>query len=175
MKTAAKPKHLHTKDQPDRSVAHFLFEVGIWLKGLDAALEMLGGALLGFFTAIQVSSFFAFLTQHELSHDPNDLVANFILKLTENISAEAQNFASVYLIIHGAVKMLLVVLILKKKLWAYPIGIAFFAVFAAYEVYRYSYTGSLWLILFAVADFLLALLTFIEYRKIKRERKEAKA
>ena len=172
MNRAKRPKHFNTKDRRDKSAAHFLFEVGIWLKGLDAFLEMLGGMLLSFFTTAQISRLLVFATQHELSREPNDVVANYFFNLSQRLSVDAQNFASVYLVIHGAVKLLLVVLILKKKLWAYPIGIAFFAVFGLYEVYRFSYTGSLWLILFACADFLLTILTFHEYRKIKSVRKK---
>jgi uncharacterized membrane protein len=162
---------LHT-DRRDKSAAHFLFEVGIWLKGIDAVLEMMGGILLAFFTTAQISRFLVFATRHELSREPNDAVANYIFNLSQRLSVDAQNFASGYLILHGAVKLLLVVLILKRKLWAYPFGIAFFAVFGAYEVYRFSYTGPLWLILFACADFLLAFLTFYEYRKLKPVRKK---
>ncbi len=46
------------------------FEVGIILKGLDGALEVLGGLLLLLVSPAAINRVTTTLTQHELSEDP---------------------------------------------------------------------------------------------------------
>jgi uncharacterized membrane protein len=51
------------------------FEISIIAKGLDGALEMIGGLLLLILTPATINSLLVTLTQHELSQDPHDFIA----------------------------------------------------------------------------------------------------
>jgi uncharacterized membrane protein len=55
------------------------FLVGIVLKGLDGVLEIVGGTLLLLVSPLTIDRISSTLTQHELSEDPHDFLANHLL------------------------------------------------------------------------------------------------
>jgi len=69
-----------------------------------------------------------------------------------------------YLLIHGLVKVFLVVMLLRRRLWAYPTAIAVFTAFGVYQVYQYSYSRSLFLLALTVLDVAVIVLTAWEWR-----------
>jgi Predicted membrane protein (DUF2127) len=86
------------------------------------------------------------ITQAELAKDPRDLVANYLLHLAQNLSIGAQRFTAFFLLSHGVVKLWLIIGLLRQKLWYYPLAAAVFGLFIVYQLYRYSFTNSLWLL-----------------------------
>ena len=141
------------------------FEVGIILKGLDGALEVIGGLLLLVVSPATIARLVTSLTQHELSEDPRDLLATHLLKTAHGLTGSALLFGAVYLLSHGAVKVVLVAALLKNELWAYPWMIVFLGVFIVYQVYRLSLKPSVGLTALTVFDAVIAGLTYREYRK----------
>ena len=92
------------------------FEVGIILKGLDGVLEVLGGLLLLVVSPATIDRLVTSLTQHELSEDPHDFLATHLLKTAHGLTGSAVLFGAVYLLAHGAVKVILVAALLKNQL-----------------------------------------------------------
>ncbi len=161
-------------DDPGRvrrraTVLHDSFEIGILLKGIHAVLELVGAYLLWFFKPDSISRLVRLLTQHELSHDPHDLVANWILQASGHFSIEARSFAVFYLISHGLIKLVLVLLLWRRKLWAYPLGVAALILFIAYQTARWTTTHSVFLVLLSVFDAAMIALTLVEYRRLKTD------
>lgn len=149
------------------SIVHKSFEIGIILKGIDGILEIIGGILLIFLNPVRVNKLTALLTQHELSQDPQDIIANFMIKFSSNFSINTQYFGVFYLISHGAVKFILVLLLRRKKLWAYPLTIISLILFIIYQIYRFSIDHSMGLMLLTIFDVIMIVLTFIEYKSVK--------
>lgn len=143
-----------------------MFEVGIILKLLDGILEAIAGMIFVFVGQGDLLNFARILTQEELSEDPKDLVANYILKLAKNFSADTQFFIIFYLISHGIVKVFLSASLLKRKLWAFPAAIGFFSIFLLYQLYRFFLNYSLLMLLLSIFDIAVIYLTWLEYRKI---------
>jgi uncharacterized membrane protein len=141
------------------------FEVGIILKGLDGALEVLGGLLLLVLSPATIDQVVTSLTQHELSEDPNDFLATHLLKTAHGLTGAAVLFGAVYLLAHGMVKVILVAALLMNQLWAYPWTIAFLGVFIVYQLYRLSLQPSVGLTALTFFDAVIAWLTWREYRK----------
>lgn len=141
------------------------FEVGIILKGLDGALEVLGGLLLLLVSPAAINRITTTLTQHELSEDPHDFIATHLLKTAHGLTGSAVQFGAYYLLSHGLVKIVLVVALLKNRLWAYPWMIAFLGAFIVYQAYRLTFKLSFGLAALTVFDIFIAWLTFREYRK----------
>ena len=141
------------------------FEVGIILKGLDGVLEVLGGLLLLMVSPATFNRVVTSLTQHELSEDPHDILANHLLKTAHGLTGSAVLFGAVYLLAHGLVKVILVVALLKNQLWAYPWTIGFLGVFIVYQLYRLSLNPSVGLTALTIFDAAIAWLTYREYRK----------
>jgi uncharacterized membrane protein len=150
------------------AILHKAFDAGVVLKGIDGVLEVMGGILFIFVNPSGLGKVVRFLTAHELSEDPRDLVANFLVRTVHHLSPASESFGSVYLLSHGFIKVVLVVSLLKSRLWAYPAAIIFFSLFIAYQVYRYTYSHSFWLIILSIIDFAVIWLTWWEYQRLKK-------
>ncbi|HKA13266.1 MAG TPA: DUF2127 domain-containing protein [Candidatus Dormibacteraeota bacterium] len=148
------------KDLLDRT-----FEVAIVLKGLDGVLEVVGGLILLVVSPETINRVVGALTQHELSQDPHDFIATRILNTAHGLTKGSVLFASLYLLTHGAVKIVLVVALLKNKLWAYPWMIAFLLLFIGYQIYRIVLVPSVALAALTAFDLLVVWLTYREYQR----------
>jgi uncharacterized membrane protein len=151
------------------------FKVGLVLKGLDGILEVAGGILLLFLSPQAIQHLVRVLTAHDFSKDPCDLIARYLLHTTAHLSHGTTVFGAIYLPSHGIAKIVLVALVLKDKLWAYPWLIALLLAFIAYQLYRITAVHfSIGLTLLTVFDAFLVWLTWREYRS-KRAQQQAKA
>lgn len=139
------------------------FFVSLILKGLDGVLEIIGGILLLVVSPAQIGTFARVLTQHEISQDPHDLLANWLLQLTGDLSPSATLFGAIYLLLHGLVKIVLVWAVLRGQLWAYPWMIAFLLVFIGVQCYQISVAFSWGLTLLTAFDIFIVFLTWREY------------
>ena len=74
-------------------------------------------------------------------------------------------FAAVYLLLHGIIKIVLVVALLRNQAWAYPSMIAFLLVFIVYQLYRLVLSPTLGLTVLTIFDALIVWLTWREWRR----------
>jgi uncharacterized membrane protein len=86
---------------------HSLFLISVWLKGGAGMLETLAGVPFFFVTPRAIEDFVVLLTALELSEDPNDWIATTIRRAVHHFSADTGLFVSVYLVIHGLIKIFL--------------------------------------------------------------------
>ena len=141
------------------------FKIGMVLKGADGLLEVVGGLLLLFLAPASIEHIVRTLTAHELSQDPHDPIASHLLHSVTHLSRSTTLFGAIYLLSHGASKVVLVALVLRDKLWAYPWMIVLLVAFIAYQLYRITAVHfSAGLIALTVFDALLVWLTWREYR-----------
>jgi uncharacterized membrane protein len=84
------------------------FAVGIIGKGLNGAAELIGGLLLLFLTPDQIQHVAVSWTHGELSEDPHDVIATYLLHTANGLTGPAVLFGAVYLLVHGVVKVVLV-------------------------------------------------------------------
>jgi uncharacterized membrane protein len=150
-----------------KDIIHVSFEIGLLLKGIHGLLEIVGGTLLIFLSPDRLNWLTRFLTRHELLEDPKDKVANFLITLSSSFSISTQHFVVFYLMSHGIIKCILILLLWRKKLWAYPLTIISLILFITYQIYRYTLTQSVFLILLTVFDTVMIVLTYLEYKRIK--------
>ena len=148
------------KDWLDR-----VFEIGIIAKGLNGLLELVGGVLLLFVTPGGIHHLAAVITQGELSEDPHDVVAHYILHTASGATGGAVLFGAIYLLAHGAVKVVLVIALLLNKLWAYPCMIVVLLIFIGYQLYRIALDPSAGLIALTIFDAVIVVLAWREYRR----------
>ncbi len=148
---------------------HYVFEVSIIMKGLQATAEIFSGAALIITPHVALISFMTHFTAREEVNGEKDIILIFLAHMAQGFSLSDQHFIAIYLLIHGIVKAFLVVSLFKKKIWAYPLAVTIFSSFIAYQVYRYTVTHSPWLILISLLDVVIILLALNEYRFIKKE------
>ena len=146
-----------------------LFRISILLKGLHALLEIVGGTLLYVIHPDTIQRFISRLTQNELLEDRRDLIANTLQRAAEHLSIGGKTFAAFYLLSHGVIKLVLVIELLRKRLWAYPASLAMFGAFIAYQLYRYTHTHSIGLIVLSGFDVLVMWLIWREYKIVRKQ------
>ena len=147
-----------------------VFEIGIILKGLDGVLETIGGLLLLAVTPATINDVVSRLTQHELSEDSNDFIANHLLGYAHGLTGSAVAFAAVYLLVHGIAKIVLVTALLRNQIWAYPWMIGFLLIFIGYQLYRLVLSLTFGLSALTVFDAVIVWLTWREWRQQTADR-----
>jgi uncharacterized membrane protein len=151
------------------------FKIGLVLKGLDGILEVAGGILLLLVSPAAIDHLVRVLTAHELSEDPHDLIARYLLHATSHLNTGITLFGAIYLLSHGVAKIVLVALVLRDKLWAYPWLIALLLAFIGYQLYRITAVHfSIGLTALTVFDVFLVWLTWREYQSKRGRRHQAK-
>jgi uncharacterized membrane protein len=143
---------------------HALFRVGVLLKAVDAVLELAGGVLILVLGPAELHRAVFALTAHDLSNDPGDVVALALRHAVVKLDLNAAVFAGIYLLLHGVVKLLLVAGLLRGTRWVFPVTLWCLGIFVAYQLYRYSHTGSLLLLALSVVDLLVMWVVWREYR-----------
>jgi uncharacterized membrane protein len=153
-----------------RPLTHLLFDVGVVAKGIDGILEIAGGVLLLFVKPGAIGHLARLLTQHELSEDPRDLVARFVLQTALRLTANTQLFAAIYLLGHGVIKVVLVAGLLLRRRRDYPVAMGVFFLFVVYQLYRYSHTHAPTLLALSALDVFVIALTWVEYKRLRASR-----
>jgi uncharacterized membrane protein len=151
------------------------FHVTIILKGLDGALEVIGGVLLLFISPASIQHLARWATAHELAQDPHDFVARHLLHSANMLSTSSTLYGAVYLLTHGLTKLVLIIFVLMGKLWAYLWLIALLIGFIVYQVYRLTEKPSAGLTALTVFDVVVTALTWREYRDKRRAQSPAGA
>ncbi len=147
---------------------HQIFVVSVTLKGLHALIEIAGGAALYLVSTATIVSAINRWSYDELIEDKHDWIANHLLLFSRTFSVQEHNFYAFYLLSHGLIKSVLVVGLLREKLWAYPASFAVFGAFIAYQLYRYSYTHEIALIALSIFDLFVIALAVHEYRLLRK-------
>jgi len=151
------------------------FHVGLVLKALDGVLETVGGIVLLFVSPASINHFVKWATAHELAQDPNDFIARHLLHSANMLTNSSTLYGAVYLLVHGLTKLVLIIFVLKDKLWAYPWLIAVLGAFILYQAYRLTQKPSAALTALTVFDMAIVLLTWREYQAKARARATATA
>ncbi|HVM77177.1 MAG TPA: DUF2127 domain-containing protein [Candidatus Paceibacterota bacterium] len=147
---------------------HVLFDIGIVLKAIITALEMIFGVLFYILTTAQLNGMLAFVIGGEINEQPRDFLWNYFIQGFQRFIGPEQYFWAFILISHGIVKIAALVAIYYKKLWAYPFAAAIFAALAAYQIYSYFFIPSLLLLLVTIFDFVLIGLILHEWKHKRR-------
>ena len=130
---------------------HQLFVASVLAKGAHALIEIAGGLALYLLGAGAIAQW---LRPHEWA--------------ARHFRPSEQHFYAFYLLSHGLIKVVLVVFLLRQKLWAYPASIAVFGLFIAYQLYRFSFTHDPGLIALSVFDLFVIGLAVHEYRLLRK-------
>src|SRR5438105_2425879 len=105
------------------ALLHKTFELSLLAKALFAVVEIVGGILVYFVSQQFLYDLAATVTQSELTEDASDFVANYLIQVAQDFSLNTIHFTSFYLVSHGVIKLFLIVALLQKRLWAYPLAV----------------------------------------------------
>lgn len=149
-----------------------LFRVAIAIKGLDGGLQLLAGIVLVVVPATAITRLVDMVVTRELVGDPMGKLAVHLHAVAAHFAGGTRSFAIAYLLLHGIIKIALVVALWRKLMPAYPIAVAALGAFVVYEVLRAARTHSIALPIFAALDVVIIFLVVREYLQLRRERRE---
>lgn len=148
-------------------IIHFTFDIGLLLKAIEAFLEIAAGIALIFITPTVMKNMASFIEEYIINAPMAETLAKFVF----SYSIDVQRFIVFYMLSHGIVKMVVIIMLWRQKLWAYPISVAMFSFFIVYQLYHYETIHSSILILLTVLDIIMIVLTILEYKRLKTEGK----
>ena len=146
---------------------HVGFHIGLIIKGVYDLGEILSGILLIFLTPDRMSKLITTISRGELREDPNDLIMRYLISFSKTFSINMQLTASFYLLSHGLVKILIIIFLWKKKLWAYPVSCVIFFIFVIIQMLSFVQTYSITMLFLTLIDIIMIILTILEYKNIK--------
>lgn len=145
-----------------------IFAGGIIIKGIDGLTELIGGFIFLFVQPATLHHFITFLTAKELGEDPRDHIANILLRAGQHFGAGSKWFAVIYLWIHGIIKLVAVVGILKNQLWAYPFSLITLGILTVYQLASIYEKQSIGMILLTIFDIFILWMIWREYGTVKK-------
>ena len=108
-------------------------------------------------------------TRPVLEWDPDNLVAHSLRHSFGQMSTGGKMFVAMYLLGHGAIKLLMVVGLLREKRWVFPVAIVVLLGFIGFQIYRMCGHFSIGLVVFTVLDAVIAALVWNEYRVFRKQ------
>lgn len=146
---------------------HRLFEVGIWIKGIDGLIETAGGILLLTVSLQALNSYIIKLAQKEIEKDSGDLMARVLQHAAHHLTESSKLTAGAYLLGNGLVKVFLAACILRRQLWCYPIAIVILTIFILLQCSRLGFHFSWTMFVATLIDVAIVLLIWREYRRLE--------
>ncbi len=151
-------------------ILHRLFTATLAVKGSLAGIEAAVGAWL--WVSVQypaapdlpVEGSINWLNRYELTQDPQDPIVKTLAEQAQNLAMPTDNFYYFYLVMHGLLKLVMVILLARRVHWAYPAAMAVLALFVTYQFYEFSHSHSFYLLLLCGFDTFMIWLVGREYR-----------
>ncbi|RKR73347.1 DUF2127 domain-containing protein [Frondihabitans australicus] len=148
----------------ESGLLHLVFRWGVVAKGVYGIGEVLAGILLTLVSPQALQGWATFLTQQRLSQDPDDALSLWLVDFVGGLTASAVTFAAVYLIVHGVVKIGLLLAVATHRYRIYPWAIGVLIAFIAYQSYELVVNFGWGLLALTIFDAIIVLLTWREYR-----------
>lgn len=146
---------------------HWLFEASLAIKGFLTSLEALAGLGLLVTPNPLVARFVYWVTHYQIAEHPDDTLASWTLRAMQAFPVPTQHFYAIYLLAHGGLKLTMVYLLWRKKVWAYPAAMVVLAGFVGYQVYEFLHAGSPFLLILAIFDLAMIGLVWQEWRALR--------
>lgn len=146
-----------------------IYKIAILLKGINGIFEVILGIVIAFISSTQVYKIISRILHHELTTDPSDFIANYILSFVQGVSFGTKEFIAAYIFIHGVINLGLFYTVWNKKMHFYPIAIIILVLLAVYQVFRLLHKFSILLAVITIIDFAIIFFVVNEYNGKKAQ------
>jgi uncharacterized membrane protein len=146
------------------------FYGGLFIKAVNALIEFVGGILMITLNHERLNRLIKIVALPELREDPKDFLMNYLITIGHNLSMSSQHSIAVYMLLHGTIKLAVIWLLWKKKIWAYLPAVAVFGLFIIYEIYSYMHSNSVLMLLIILIDAAIIAMIILEYRHLKTKK-----
>jgi uncharacterized membrane protein len=157
-------KGMAIRDDTRQRIIDSAFLLGVASKAIDGFAELVVALPLLVLRPGQISALAQAATAHELAQDPDDLLANLVMHGAAGLTASGSVLAAVYLLVHGVVKLGIVVALFRGSRRVYPWAIAAIGAFLVLQVVQLVLTPSVGIGVLTVLDAIVLWLTWREWR-----------
>ena len=143
----------------------------IYAKGLFGLFELIVGILLLFSGPKSIIRYTVWLIAFEPLRNPDGIFDYSMQFVANHVLGSMHMLITLYLIVHGLVFIMVVIALVHKKLWAFPIAGIVLMAFIIYQIYKLAMTFSLLLLIFTILDLMVMVFLRYEYTRVIRELK----
>ena len=133
---------------------HRAYLGALFIKGFDGAVETLVGLAIAIAGPQRIYAGILRLTTPELDDDRPHRVIHAIQHGASGLAEASQLFIVTYLLVHGVLKLGIVITLMRGERWIFPIASLILSGFILYMGYHLAHRWSGWLFAFALFDFL---------------------
>lgn len=155
-------------------VLDLVFLLGVTFKAIDGLGEILIGIPLLFLTPAGVTTAVQHLTARELTEDPHDLIANLLVHGVNHLAGSDLRLLGIYFLVHGIVKVAIVVAIIVGAVRVYPWAIGALTALTIVQVVELVLHPTIGVVLLTVLDVIIIALTWREWRECRSLRDTAR-
>lgn len=141
------------------------FLIGVFFKGIDGLVELVGGVVLLFVTPAHLQGAVHAATAGELSEDPHDILATLLRHGVAHLGGRGVVYVALYLLLHGVVKVAIVVALLIGSKRVYPWAMAALGAFVVFQIYELITAPSAGVVALTVFDVFIIWLTWREWHR----------
>jgi uncharacterized membrane protein len=148
---------------------HLAYLGTLTVKGIDGAIEIMAGLVILLTGPQRIYRWVVRVTAPELYDGSHVAAVHAIRRGAEHLATTGAHFVEFYLIVHGLLKLALVIVLLRGGgRWIFPVGTAILMGFIAYMSWRLSEQWSDWLLGFALFDALTLALVLNEWARASK-------
>lgn len=134
--------------------------VSILIKIAFGVFELISGLVLLLIKDSTIDHLYRFVD--------NIQILSFHLSLHPEAAKAGRYFGALYLMTHGIPKIILGIILLRRKLWAYPLALVVLGLFIIYQLYLIVTAHSIFMILLTVFDIFVVWLIWHEWQRDKQ-------
>lgn len=158
----------HKHSTMDHKIARFL----VYFKGVFGIIELVIGFTLLILGRKAMNKLLLWIVNFEpFENHPKlmDTASRFIIN---HVLGSLHLLIALYMIVHGLVAIAVVIALIHKKMWAFPMAGIIMALFIIYQIYRLALAFSLILLILTLIDIAIIFFLRYEYRRAKWKLKE---
>lgn len=152
-----------------RNPLEAIYRIGIAVKGLDGAIELIAGLVLWLFPQLLTSMLQPIAEVVPGHHPIRNFIGYWAGRMDHELSNGSHAFVIFFLLAHGVVKLVLVYCLFKEYHWVYPYALAVLALFTVYQVYVLIKQPTIGMGLLTVLDVAIIWLVWREWRELKKK------
>ena len=152
------------------TVLRLAFFVAVTVKGIDGLIETLAGLAVAILGTPGIYALVIEITAPELDLHPDSRAVHLIRRGAFDLAHVSSRFLIIWLLVHGVLKLVLAVELLRQRMWIFPVAAAILSGFVIYMASRLAVHWSPWLLAFALFDLITVALVLNEWRTHRAQR-----
>jgi uncharacterized membrane protein len=148
---------------------HKIARILVYFKGIFGIIELITGFGLLLLGRKSLNNVMLWLVELEPFENHPRLMDSTTRFIANHVLGSLHTLIALYMIVHGLVAIAVVIALVHKKLWAFPVAGTLMTMFILYQIYRLAEIFSIFLLILTLIDVALIFFLRYEYKRVKLE------